>query len=153
MARFRFKIEGFEALRIRLQKTLPAAIAERAEEAIRIGAVLIEGNAKRRAPVRTGRLRASITHQVQRTPAGSVALVGTNVDYAPFVEFGTGPSGAGSPLSQTAIAYMRDVGYVHGSGPRPGMPAQPFLFPAFEAVRPDIVGEIEKAIREATQRS
>lgn len=49
--------------------------------------LLLEGEVKRQTPVDTGRLRASITHQVQPFRA----WVGTNVKYAPFVEFGTRP--------------------------------------------------------------
>jgi HK97 gp10 family phage protein len=48
-------------------------------------ALIVERNAKRRAPVRTGHLRRSITHRVERDRA----IVGTNVKYAPFQELGT----------------------------------------------------------------
>lgn len=44
-----------------------------------------EGYAKKKCPVDTGRLRASITHEVD----GETALIGTNVEYAYFVEVGT----------------------------------------------------------------
>lgn len=43
-----------------------------------------EGYAKARCPVDTGRLRNSIVHQVK----GRDVYVGTNVGYAPYVEFG-----------------------------------------------------------------
>lgn len=45
-----------------------------------------EGYAKRLCPVDTGRLRNSITHQQydERTE-----VIGTNVEYAPYVELGT----------------------------------------------------------------
>lgn len=52
-------------------------------------AVRVESAAKRACPVDTGRLRASITHDLERDSKGLVAMVGTNVDYAPHVEFGT----------------------------------------------------------------
>jgi len=46
--------------------------------------------AKDRAPVDTGRLRASITFEDEMRSNGFLRLVvGSNVDYAPFVEFGT----------------------------------------------------------------
>lgn len=46
--------------------------------------------AKKNAPVDTGRLRASITLNTEQRPDGLVnVLVGSDVDYAPFVEFGT----------------------------------------------------------------
>ena len=46
-----------------------------------------EGYAKRLCPVDTGRLRNSITHALN-VSSGEV-VVGTNVEYAPYVELGT----------------------------------------------------------------
>jgi HK97 gp10 family phage protein len=45
--------------------------------------------ATRLCPVDTGRLRASITWMVTKDAMGLVAIIGTNVEYAIFVEFGT----------------------------------------------------------------
>lgn len=44
-----------------------------------------EGYAQDRCPVDTGNLRNSITH----TTDGTAAYIGTNVEYAPYVELGT----------------------------------------------------------------
>lgn len=54
----------------------------RALEAIGLQA---EGYAKMLAPVDTGRLRNSLTHTVE----GNAAYIGTNVEYAPYQEYGT----------------------------------------------------------------
>ena len=43
-----------------------------------------EGYAKKITPVDTGRLRNSISHAV----TGDAAYIGTNVEYAPYVELG-----------------------------------------------------------------
>jgi HK97 gp10 family phage protein len=51
--------------------------------------VQVESAAKRLAPVDTGRLRSSISRELGEDTDGLVARVGTNVDYAPHVEFGT----------------------------------------------------------------
>ena len=48
--------------------------------------ILVENEAKRKCPVDTGQLRASITHNVSE----GTGVVGTNVEYAPYVEYGTG---------------------------------------------------------------
>ena len=49
--------------------------------------LVAEGYAKKLAPVDTGNLRNSITHTVdEEEPA---AYIGTNVEYAPYQEFGT----------------------------------------------------------------
>lgn len=49
--------------------------------------LLAEGYAQKKCPVDTGNLRGSITHEVD-TAEKSVAI-GTNVEYAPYVELGT----------------------------------------------------------------
>lgn len=48
--------------------------------------LVVENAAKSKVPVDTGNLRSSITHEVE----GNEGVVGTNVEYAPYVEFGTG---------------------------------------------------------------
>ncbi len=52
-------------------------------------AVQVETAAKRFCPVDTGRLRSSITHELGTDARGLAARVGTNVEYAPYVELGT----------------------------------------------------------------
>lgn len=69
-------------------------------------ALKVEGAAKRLCPVDTGRLRSSITNAIGHDEQGLVAVIGTNVEYAAFVELGTSK-----------------------------MPAQPYLRPALEAGR------------------
>ena len=54
---------------------------ERGLEAIGLTA---EGHAKKETPVDTGRLRNSISHEVE----DRAAYIGTNVEYAPYVELG-----------------------------------------------------------------
>jgi len=52
-------------------------------------AIRAERAAKRLCPVDTGRLRASITWRIDRDAKGLLALIGTTVHYAAYVEFGT----------------------------------------------------------------
>jgi HK97 gp10 family phage protein len=52
-------------------------------------AIQVERSAKRYCPVRTGRLRASITHSLEHDARGIYATVGSNVHYAIYVEMGT----------------------------------------------------------------
>lgn len=63
-------------------------------------ALQIVRESKQRAPVDTGRLRSSITYEKQVMPNGLLRiLIGSNVEYAPFVEFGT--------VNQSAQPYLR----------------------------------------------
>lgn len=68
-----------EAIANAIDRALVAALEE-------IGLVA-EGYAKRACPVDTGRLRNSITHIVDEGTRHVV--IGTNVEYAPYVELGT----------------------------------------------------------------
>ncbi len=59
-----------------------------------------EGYAKMKCPVDTGRLRNSITHTYDA--AEQKAYVGTNVEYAPYVEYGTSKTKA-QPFLEPAV--------------------------------------------------
>jgi HK97 gp10 family phage protein len=77
----------------------------------------VQRTAKDLAPVRSGRLRASISTKVDRKK--QIGIVGTNVEYAPFLEFGTRK-----------------------------MKAQPFLNPALEINRKGIQQDVQKYIKD-----
>jgi HK97 gp10 family phage protein len=103
-------------------------------------AINIERDAKNAAPVDMGILRSSIAKTVTATDKGRVvsAEVGTNVEYAPFVEFGTG-SGVSVPDGQQEYALQ----FKGKTGRKRNMPARPFLFPAWEKERPKFVNAME----------
>lgn len=71
---------------------------ERALEAIGIAA---EGYAKEETPVDTGRLRNSISHAV----SDDAAYIGSNVEYAPFVELGGRHNKAHHMLQRAATEH------------------------------------------------
>lgn len=82
-----------------------------------------EGYAKDLAPVDTGRLRNSISHQVDE--GENAVYIGTNVSYAPYVELATGIYADGG--RPTPWVYQDDAGDWHWTR---GNTAQPFLKPA-----------------------
>lgn len=75
--RFEIKIEGLDALLRKLRGQ--ALYAQPYREALAKSALLVESAGKKRAPVDTGRLRASITHRLDPRDAPLWAEVGTNV--------------------------------------------------------------------------
>jgi HK97 gp10 family phage protein len=91
----------------------------RALEAVGIA---LEGYAKLMCPVDTGRLRNSITHDVR----DDKVYVGTNVEYAPYVEYGTG---AGVGGRSTPWKYQDAHGKWHTTT---GHDPQPFIRPAVQ---------------------
>jgi HK97 gp10 family phage protein len=123
-------------------------IGREIRDVLHSSALEIERGAKRRAPVATGRLRASIaTHgpEVHDARVGFVVAVGAF--YGKFLEFGTGPAGAASPLSATAREAMAKMGYEHRPAARTTMRARPYLFPAFEEVRPKVAPRVRERVR------
>lgn len=88
------------------------ALPEQIYRALRIAAETAEGYAKKeiteKKAVDTGRLRASISHKVDKE--NKCAYIGTNVEYAPYVEFGTG---------QRAEPGMGGNQSIKGMAPRP----------------------------------
>lgn len=65
--------------------------------------LLAEGYAQMKCPVDTGNLRGSITHEVD---TGEKAVyIGTNVEYAPYVELGTSKMDAQPFLKPAATEH------------------------------------------------
>ena len=60
-----------------------------------------ETYAKKATPVDTGRLRNSISHTVD----GEATYIGTNVEYAPYVELGTSRAKAHHMLQKAATEH------------------------------------------------
>lgn len=88
-------------------------VLDRVQKAIEEGCLMIEADAKAYCPVDTGNLRASI-----HTTIGNLeGAVGTPVEYAPYVEFGTRK-----------------------------MTAQPYLGPAFYENEQKIIDHIAKEV-------
>jgi HK97 gp10 family phage protein len=135
----RFKIEGMkEAIRNIQDWELEKIRQSRLQ--IERSAINIERDAKNAAPVDMGVLRSSIQKSLTATDSGRIlsAEVGTNVEYAPFVEFGTG-SGVSVPAGQEEFAMQ----FKGKTGRKRNYPARPFLFPAWEKERPKFVNAME----------
>ena len=103
-------------------------------------AINIEREAKNLCPVADGFLRSSIEKSVSASDRGRVlsADVGTDKEYAPFVEFGTG-AGVLIPTGQEAYAMQ----FKGKTGRKRNMRARPFLFPAWEQERPKFINAME----------
>ena len=78
--------------------------------------------------VRTGNLRNSITHETEQDEDTVTIVIGSAVEYAPYVELGTGVY-AEEGGRQTPWRYQDDFGDWHTTS---GMPARPYLRPAIE---------------------
>ena len=77
-------------------------VLNQVKELVRNAAYKIEAEAKRACPVDTGNLRASINTQV----SDYEAAIGTNVEYAAFIQFGTKKRGA-TPYLYPALKQVQ----------------------------------------------
>lgn len=80
-------ISGLVEVREDNREAIANAIDQALVAALEEVGLVAEGYAKRACPVDTGRLRNSITHIVDEGTRHVV--IGTNVEYAPYVELGT----------------------------------------------------------------
>jgi HK97 gp10 family phage protein len=111
------------------------AKSQAVKDAVNTAALNVQKGAKKRCAVDTGRLRSSIA--IEPFNGGLSMKVGTKVNYAPFVEFGTGQRGGKSGVEPPD-------GYEYGK--RKGMPAQPFLFPAWDEERPEFIKALKDVL-------
>lgn len=77
---------------------------EQIDAALETIGLVAEGYAKRLCPVDTGRLRNSISHAVDN----NAAYIGTNVDYAVYVEMGTVKTRAQPYLKPAVTGHVNE---------------------------------------------
>lgn len=113
------------------------------EGAMGTACALVERSAKQTAPKDTGVLRNSITSRVEKNSDNIKGIVFTPLEYAPYVEYGTGLF-AEKGGRKTPWAYEDDEGNWHKTnGQRP----QPFLRPALSDNRKKIIEIIERSVK------
>lgn len=124
---------------------IAANLEPRVSQVVRKAAFDIEGKAKAAAPVDEGHLKNSIQASVD----GLSAEVTANADYAAYVEYGTAPHVI-RPRNAKVLAFQAGGKTVFAAEVNhPGTPAQPFMTPAAEAVRPAFIAAMTQAIRGA----
>ena len=81
--------DGILTIRVSADNTkeIMQAVDEKIKLALSLMGDTVEGYAKEDCPVDTGNLRNSITHTPGEFEGGNAEFVGTNVEYAPYVEF------------------------------------------------------------------
>ena len=132
------------------------------------------------APADTGYLRQNIYLDTEEEKGVMRATVYTNVEYAAYVEFGTGKKGAANHEGvspEVAVSYRMSPWWIHedqlapGTGEKyhwfyvdtpegrfyqtSGQPAQPFMYPALkdneDTVKDILIGGLNYAARKATK--
>jgi len=105
-----------------LQRVADAIGGDGLMPALKAAALVVQNDAKERAPVLTGTLKRSI--HIEELPQDRAVAVGTDVEYAPYIEFGTSR-----------------------------MAAQPYLRPALDENHGAIQREFAEAVRDIIARA
>lgn len=102
-------------------------------------AAIVEASAKQKAPKDTGELRRSITSKVEDYKG----IVYTPLEYAPYVEYGTGLFAENGGRKQVPWWYQDDEGNWHSTS---GMKPHPYMRPALEENREKIIQILKEGI-------
>jgi hypothetical protein len=152
------EVTGMDGMR-RFLEELPEEVMDAVFDEMLVSGKVIESGAKERARVNTGKFRASIHADGDRDELR--VTVGTNDIRAAWFEFGTGVYGPrGAPIvirpKNGKFLHWIDANGQHHFAREvvsKGLPAQPYLYPAFEAEKRPMLAAIEAAIAKALEGS
>ena len=138
-------VQGMNVLLRKIAKA-NGEVQAKVKRANQITSLNIERQAKRNAPTNKkigagGRLRSAIVAD----HSGKEANVEVKVNYAQYVEFGTGAFAA--EYLATKDKDLREYAMTFYETGKGRIPAQPFLFPAAEAERPKHIERMRKALQ------
>lgn len=138
MANLNIEVEGLDILDDLIDM-------QQIQRAVGKACALVERTAKQKAPKDTGALRRSITSEVEREGNEMVGTVFTPLEYAPYVEFGTGLFAESGGRKDVPWCYQDDKGEWHSTS---GQKPQPFMRPALNENRE----QIKRILKEAIQK-
>ena len=130
------EFEGAEKLMARLDKMSDEAALKKSLET---AALLVERSAKEKAPKDTGALRRSIRSKVE----GLEGIIYTPLEYAPYIEYGTGLFAEGNGRKDVPWNYQDDKGNWHSTS---GLKPQPFMRPSLDENREKILKILKEGV-------
>ena len=131
------EVKGVDELIVKLQNM---ADESKIQQQLGLACALVERSAKMKAPKDTGALRRSITSKVD----GLTGIVFTPLEYAPYVEYGTGLFAEnGNGRKDVPWNYQDDKGEWHSTR---GQKPQPFMRPALNENRTEIIRIIKEGL-------
>ena len=129
------RLEGLDNI---LDKFAKISSTANIEDALGTCCALVERSAKQLAPKDNGELRRSISSKVEN----QTGIVFTPLEYAPYVEYGTGLfAEAGDGRKDVPWSYQDDEGEWHSTS---GQKPQPFMRPALN----NNVAQIKQILKE-----
>lgn len=130
------EFRGLEELIDRLEKIEDT---QNVKQALGSACALVERSAKQGAPKGSGELRRSITSKIE----GLEGIVYTPLEYAPYVEYGTGLFAENGGRQDVPWSYKDDKGNWHSTS---GMPPHPYMRPALNENRERIIELIKEGL-------
>lgn len=118
---------------------------EKLERALGRACAIVERSAKTKAPKGNGDLRRSITSKVEGSGLDMVGIVYTPLEYAPYVEYGTGLFAEEGGRQDVPWSYQDDEGEWHTTS---GQHPQPYMRPALNENRAIILRMLAEALTE-----
>lgn len=161
----RLSVLGAERTQESLENVAEQLHGRKMVQAMRRATLLVESVAKRKAPVDTGRLRASITSSIRTTGFLGNQLqgtIGTSVKYAPFMELGTGRPAGNAPTKFPPIQALEGWARRHGIPAyvvaltifrRGGLEPRRYLQQALDTNRQKIVNILSNAVERIINES
>lgn len=134
------RMEGIEEI---LEKLEECFDTETMRKAIGQACSIVEAEAKKKAPKGDGALRRSITSKVEAEGGNVIGTVFTPLEYAPYVEYGTGLFAEEQGRTDVPWSYQDDKGEWHSTS---GMKPQPFMRPALNENREAIKQKIKEGM-------
>ena len=114
---------------------------DKVKEALKKSCLMVEASAKQLAPKgRTGELARSITSKVE----GLTGIVFTPLEYAPYVEYGTGLFAEEGGRSDVPWSYKDEQGEWHTTY---GQQPHPYMRPALNQNREEIIRQIKEVVK------
>ena len=131
------EFEGAEKLMARLDKMSDEATLKKSLET---AALLVERSAREKAPKDTGALRRSIRSKVE----GLEGIVYTPLEYAPYIEYGTGLfAEKGNGRKDVPWNYQDDKGNWHSTS---GLKPHPIMRPSLDENREKILKILKEGV-------
>lgn len=129
----------FEGLEEILENLDGMVDTQNMNQALGKACALVERAAKEKAPKDNGELRRSITSEIN----GNEGIVFTPLEYAPYVEYGTGLFAENGGRLDVPWCYQDDKGEWHSTS---GQKPQPFLRPALDENREQVIKIIKEGL-------
>lgn len=134
------EIEGLEQFTQRLEKMVNTRALE---QAMGKACAIVERDAIKKAPKGAGDLRRSIQSRVENDGHEVVGIIFSPLEYAPYVEYGTGLFAETGGRTDVPWVYCDDEGNFHSTS---GMKPHPYMRPALNENREKILEIIKEGM-------